>query len=164
MNITPDVGDHLAAMLPGIGNEYAGEGALEVGATSSHAKAFSAGQSSRGAEAVDAVACTKTSFDEVVIRIERSEPCCDDEIECVQKFGTAYHFSVLHGSMWQAMAALVRKPPALWMEHVFLAGEGRFEVYHLPSDYEIQVGMVFEMQRGPVRPGRERLTSTRGPL
>lgn len=54
MSITPDTGEHLAAMLPGICNVCAGEGVLKVGATSSRARAFSAGRSSCGAAAANA--------------------------------------------------------------------------------------------------------------
>jgi len=89
----------------------------------------------------------------IVIRITESEPQHDSFDEDSRRvIADAYRFEMVEGNMSAAMST-IQDGRFAWLAHVASYGsDGWFMLFELPSEYEIEVGMEFDLGVGPRRP------------
>jgi hypothetical protein len=87
----------------------------------------------------------------IVIRITGSEPQYDSVCEDSRRvLADAYRFEMVEGDISAAMA-VIHASPFEWLAHSIPSSDGWFMLFELPSDYDIQVGMEFDLAVGPRR-------------
>lgn len=88
----------------------------------------------------------------IVIRITESTPQYDGICEDSRRvIADAYRFDMVKGDMSAAMAVIEARSFE-WLAHAIpYSSDGWFMLFELPSEYDIQLGMEFDLAVGPRR-------------